>query len=376
MKLLQNILVPVDFSRSSESAVINAIHLAETFNSQITLMHVIEEGNLSKELEALVFESVEAKMKVISRQIQSKNVLVNKTLIEKGVAFEKIIQEAQSGDYNVLVVGSGNKSPMETFKLGTTAEKLMRKNQVPLWVVKHEEETNLKRIVCPVDFSAASERALNNAITLASKFNVQLDILNVFEPVHVFSFRYETDNNQENKVLKAQQEKEFYTFLRKFNLSTVKHNTVVLEGDAHEEILSYIKINNVDLLLMGTTGKTVISRLLMGSVTEKVTRELPCSFITTKAKDIANDYFESNLRSIESILNAARAFYRQADYEKALDKYSVALKQYPDNIPVLKGLIETYAKLGDESKVDFYREYARGVIHRIWGKEYVEKIML
>ncbi|MCG8702330.1 MAG: universal stress protein, partial [Bacteroidales bacterium] len=340
MKLLQNILVPVDFSRSSDSAVNNAIHLAETFNSQITLMHVIEQGVMSKELETLVFESVETKMSAISSQVKSKGVLVNNTLIEKGVAFEKIIQEAQSGDYNVMVVGSGNKSPNETFKLGTTVEKLMRKNQVPLWVVKDEEEMKLKRIVCPVDFSASAERALNNAITLASRFNVQLDILNVYVPLNVFSFRYETDNGQENKVLKAQQEKDFYAFLRKFNLSSVKHNTIVLEGSAHEEILSYIKENEVDLLLMGTTGKTVISRLLMGSVTEKVTRELPCSFITTKAKDIANDYFESNLRSIESILNAARSFYRQANYEKALEKYSVALKQYPDNIPVLKGLIE------------------------------------
>ncbi|NJM14549.1 MAG: hypothetical protein HC896_03445 [Bacteroidales bacterium] len=43
----------------------------------------------------------------------------------------------------------------------------------------------------------------------------------------------------------------------------------------------------------------------MGSVTEKVTRELPCSFITTKARDITSDYFESNLNAIQSILNLA-----------------------------------------------------------------------
>ncbi|MBN1117957.1 MAG: hypothetical protein JXA77_12165 [Bacteroidales bacterium] len=68
----------------------------------------------------------------------------------------------------------------------------------------------------------------------------------------------------------------------------------------------------------------------MGSVTEKVSREMRCSFITTKAIDITDSYFESNLESVESILNSDKESFTKKNYESAIEKYTIALKQYPD----------------------------------------------
>jgi tetratricopeptide (TPR) repeat protein len=122
---------------------------------------------------------------------------------------------------------------------------------------------------------------------------------------------------------------------------------------------------------MGTTGKTGLSRLLMGSVTEKVIRELPCNFITTKSKDITDNYFDSNLKSIESLINSAKKSLEGKDFERALEKYTIALKQYPDNLPIILGIIETYKAMGNVNKVNSYRDYAREVVKRIWGEKYL-----
>jgi tetratricopeptide (TPR) repeat protein len=186
--------------------------------------------------------------------------------------------------------------------------------------------------------------------------------------------RFEVDNEKENKTLKRKQEKEFNSFLKQFQLDGIKHNIEVRNGEPYLEILKYIKSNNIDLLLMGTTGKTGLSRLLMGSVTEKVTRELPCSFITTKSKDITDSYFESNLKSIESILNSARSSFKEKQYENALEKYTIALKQYPDSIPIILGLIEVNKALGNDGQVSHYQEYAQEVVKRVWGNEFLEKL--
>jgi nucleotide-binding universal stress UspA family protein len=376
MKLLQNILACVDLSESTSDVIKKSISLAEKFNSQLTLMHVIAGDQLSPELNKVVEESVDTRIKSISTEIRSKKIDLKKVIIERGVPFEKIIREAQNNDYNVIVAGSGNKSDSDAYKLGTTVEKLIRKNQIPVWVVNKEKSKNVEKIVCPVDFSDASHRALKNAIVLSKKFDAELTILNVFTPVNYFSVRFQVNNERENKILKKQLEDEFNSFLEKFDLSQIKYSKVIAEGESHKEILKFIKENNIDLLLIGTTGKTNLSRLLMGSVTEKVTREVPCDFVTTKAKDITEEYFESNLASLESIINSAKDSISENDYEKALEKYFIALKQYPDNIPVLIGIIESYRVLKDETKVTYYQEYARNVVKRIWGNEYLEKFGL
>lgn len=372
MKLLQNILVTIDFSPSSDRAVKTAAELAKLFNSQVTLMHVMQGQSITEEMRGLLEKTINSNLTGIKTELEGQGVAVKGIVLEHGVPFEKIIEEAQINDYNVLVAGSGNKPESDAFKLGTTVEKLMRKNQVPLWVVKNEEPHGVKKIVCPVDFSEASKRALQNAITLAQKFKAELTVLNVFEPVSYLSKRFEVDNAEENKELMRAQEKQFYEFLKNFNLDSVKHEPVIRSGLPNVEILNHIKENGIDLLLIGTTGSTVLSRLLMGSVTEKVTRETPCSFITVKAKDITDDYFESNLKSIEAILNSARRLMEAGEYEVAIDKYNFALKQHPDNIPAVLGMIDAYEKTGKESKVNYYKEYAKEVIRRIWGEDYLK----
>jgi hypothetical protein len=173
--------------------------------------------------------------------------------------------------------------------------------------------------------------------------------------------------------MKRSHENGFKEFLKNFNLYKTNHKTELLVGEPYLQILKYIKSNKVDLLCMGTTGKTGLSRLLMGSVTEKVTREFPCSFITTKAIDLTKSYFESNLTSIESIIKTAKALYDNHKYKQALEKYMIGLKQHPENIPLIKGLIETNKALGDHKKVEHYKAYAKDVIIRIWGEEYINK---
>jgi len=376
MKFLQNILVTVDLSESTDYVIENAIRLAKKFDSQITLMHIISVQYQSSKMDKFVEESVASKLEKIASDVKAKGVDLKESIIEHGVPFEKIIHEAQTGDYNVIVVGSAKKAKDETYKLGSTVEKLIRKNQIPVWVVKHEPLNPIKKIVCPVDFSDASLRALNNAVTLAQSFEAELTILHVYTPVAYSPMWIEIDYAQENKLLKSTQETEFNDFLEQLDMKDVNYNKVILEGVDYEEILHFIEENTHDLLLMGTTGRTGVSRILMGSTTEKVTRALPCSFITMKAKDITDDYFESTLNSLESIINSAKQSFQNKDYEKSIEKYAIALKQHPDNIPVLMGLIESYQAIENQHKADYYRKYGREVIERIWGKKYLNTFKL
>jgi len=376
MKLLQDILVATDFSESSGRAIKASVLLAKKFKSRITLMHVASEESVSDETRVLIEQSINNKLADIKENISKEDIYVSDVISEKGVAFEKIIQVAQGKNVNLIVVGSGSKDKNDNFKLGTTAEKLIRKNQIPVWVVKNEEVKPVSKILCPVDFSDASKRALLNAVTLAEKFNAELSVVNVFVPVVSTSVRISQNIEEENIDLRNQKEKEFNKFLNEIDFKSVDYKKSLLMGIPYVEIYKAVKNQKADLLIMGTTGKTGLSKLLMGSVTEKVTRELPCSFITTKAKDITDNYLESNLKGIESILNPARNAFTKGDYELAIEEFTIGLKQYPDNIPMLIGLIDSYKALGNNTKVAFYTEYKNEVLKRIWGDHLLDKLKL
>lgn len=372
MKLLQNILVPVDFRESSLNAFRYAVEVAALFNSKVIVLKVIQEKNLSSKTEALLRDSLE---KRFDELVSPMNPSVRERItfqIEMGVIFEQIVKTAINEDINVIIAGAGSNADNEPYKLSTIMEKLMRKNQVPLWIVRNNDQMPVRKILCPVDFSDASERALNNAITLASKLNAELSVLNVLTPINIQSPRMQVDNAEENARLEKRQTEEFEEFLGRFDLKKLPVQLLFEQGDPHHLIHSTIDKGGYDLLIMGTTGRTGLSRILMGSVTEKVTRELPCSFITTKSKDITRTYYESNLGEIETYLHKARYYHDAGEIEKSIEFYSAGLKQFPDNVPMLIGLMKAYRSIGNEEKADFIRDYAKDVVTRVWGVEYID----
>jgi universal stress protein E len=102
------------------------------------------------------------------------------------------------------------------------------------------------------------------------------------------------------KEKKAESEKMFDSFLSKFNLIDLEWEKVIRKGEPAKEILSAISDFNIDLLVMGTTGKYGLGKMVLGSVTEKVIREVPCSFITLKSEDIIDLQLETEIRDLKS----------------------------------------------------------------------------
>ncbi len=63
---------------------------------------------------------------------------------------------------------------------------------------------------------------------------------------------------------------------------------------------------HTDLIIMGSAGKTGLSRILLGSVAEKVTREVPCSVITMKSEDAIRLYIEAQIDDLETHFKEGR----------------------------------------------------------------------
>lgn len=286
MKLLENILVATDFTDASASALDVAVMLAKKFRSSLSLLTVIPDIKNSPLPMDKIRESILRLLADSESRARNEGVGNVQSRVVIGSPFDRIIEQADRDDVNLIVLGSGDKDGSSTRVLGITAEKVMRKASKPVLVVKKGSKPNIGTILCAVDFSEASKRALQNAIFLSKTFDAHLVVLTVIENLsNIYPGRPLVEPETQGAFAKDR-ENEFRSFLAEFDLSAVRHEELIHRGSPDAEIVRTAREKTPDLLIMGSEGKSGISRILMGSVAEKVVRELPCSIITFKSQGL------------------------------------------------------------------------------------------
>ena len=225
MKLLDNILLAQDFSKSSNNILNTAIDLAKVFKSKITPIHVLPEHIENDKVRQLLNETTVSRLKETVDKIKNAGVETGAPLLESGSALDGIVRAAVRINANLIVAGAGENLEGNSFKLGTTAERIIQKSEKPVFVVKENTPLNVQQILCPVDFSGASKRALANAIIMARKFRAELTILSVCELQDGSWFSSEQAKEEETNSRYQKHKKQFDAFLEAFRSQLGKRNS-------------------------------------------------------------------------------------------------------------------------------------------------------
>ncbi len=367
MKILKKILIATDFSKSSENVVTNAIDIAKLFESGIILIHVLPDGIDNNKVKTLIKKAAETQLNEIKERIDKEGIVTDTPILKFGNHFDKIIQVSNKENVNLIIVGSGEKPKKDVFKLGTTAEKLVRRSDKPVLVIKKGSNfKKINKIICPVDFSEESTLALSSSINIARRYDAKLIVLGILEPSKLGfkGLHLKWDDIDASNLVDF--EKEMASFLEKFNLVDVNYKSVIKSGDPAKKILKTIQKRNIDLLVMGSSGKSNFHRMIMGSVTEKVIREVPCNFLTLKTENVIHLNIETRIRDIEEHLKDAKQLVKDGFYEEAIAEYQACLKINDMHIPSLNGLSKVYEKMGNTKLAEEYKKIAHEVIVRLW----------
>ena len=144
----------------------------------------------------------------------------------------------------------------------------------------------IKNIVCPVDLSAVSRRALDHALAIASWYGARVTVVNVVPPVATLVPPGEA-GLAASLALAPNDLQLLQNYLETFVRTAVaggndgrRIDARMAEGDVVGEIVRLAKEVAPDLLVMGTHGRSGFERLLLGSVTEKMLRKIPCPVLT------------------------------------------------------------------------------------------------
>lgn len=154
----------------------------------------------------------------------------------------------------------------------------------------------LATILHPTDFSEHSEFAFRVASALARDYNARLILLHVIAPPMVVYAGGPVPAEMWPSVEEVKEN------LRKMEGRThhVRVESQVMEGDPVDMILRAAEETHSDAIVMGTHGRTALSRLLLGSVAESVIRKAPCPVLTAKLRAAWKKPIEENEKKAET----------------------------------------------------------------------------
>ena len=140
----------------------------------------------------------------------------------------------------------------------------------------------IARILCPIDFSDFSRRALDYAVTLARWYGASVTALHVQPPAVQMAGPLAPLAPVEPVPLAPGDldalRQRVAAFVSPEAQDTIAIEPQAVEGDPAREILA--EAESVDVIVMGTHGRSGFERLMLGSVTERVLRRAPCSVLT------------------------------------------------------------------------------------------------
>jgi nucleotide-binding universal stress UspA family protein len=137
---------------------------------------------------------------------------------------------------------------------------------------------SIHTILHPTDFSPQSQAAFQVACALARDYVARLVLVHVKPPEMIYGEGYALPPDPETARKELQEQLDH--LLAPDPVICVER--LLKQGDAAQEILRVANETHPDLVVLGTHGRTGVSRLLMGSVAEAVLRKAPCPVLTVK----------------------------------------------------------------------------------------------
>ncbi|BCR03582.1 hypothetical protein DESUT3_06510 [Desulfuromonas versatilis] len=292
MTKLKTILVASDLSVNADSAIRRAALLAKQSGAKLELLHVLEDwpweapDSLQLPPEPLLRLLTDEAREMLQEQADrtAGDGLRLDLRVEAGRGFVGIIRRARKIGADLIVVGAHGRRSMRDLFLGTTAEKVARKGDRPVLVVKTPAETPYRRVLAPTDFSEASRRAFFTALDLAP--DASFDLLHVYRLWGAGRLSLATIGDEGlqryHRQLLEKAETQMKEYLHDVNLGTRRLKRHLRQGHPPSLIPAQAAELGVDLVAVGTEGLSGLPYLLLGSVAEHVMRHAECDVLAVK----------------------------------------------------------------------------------------------
>lgn len=293
MEHLKSVLCAIDLSECSKCALEQASRIAKRDGAALTLLHVIE-PRVMEDLEEMMPKGSDVRKGVLDgarREVEkfSAGILPPKTRVDVvvGEPLDTILAKAKEAAAQLIVIGAFGVSG-EGRGAGSLALKMARGSPIAVLLVDGRHAADFRSAMVGIDFSEQSTRALYAALHLARIERCPLHAVHVFAPP---TLHYQAPTPQASPTYQRQfqaalkERLESLVAEQRKLVGDVKVSCDLFQHTSHGYgLIDFAMEKKVDVVVVGTLGRTNLRTLLLGSTAERVVRETPCSVLAVPPK--------------------------------------------------------------------------------------------
>ena len=299
MNTLKTILVVVDFSTGSRTALEQAARIAGLNGAKLQVLHVVDVAAVAaladsreENYETHAKLATEGASTALTRWMaQSTDPGDYEVTIAIGNPLHEILEHARILKADLLVAGIAGAGQMPA-GAGSISSKLARKVHIPVLLVRTNHPQAFRKIVACIDFSPTSREVAEQARRVASKDGSLVDFLHVWhEPWAAMAYPTPFADTGVPAAVPTPEQRDFYVQeLRKELHDFVRDAAqgiaaaeVLHESFSHGNgIVAHAQESLADLIVVGGKGRTNLRYVLLGSTAERLLTRLPCSLLVVK----------------------------------------------------------------------------------------------
>ncbi|BBO80039.1 hypothetical protein DSCO28_06050 [Desulfosarcina ovata subsp. sediminis] len=292
----KRILCATDLSDFSNLAVAQAIEMAKEFGARLYICHVIDLPMVSMHGAAFVYpdnqieEMKTGAMEQIKRLVGD-NDLSWEAIVETGPVSTTLCRLGADRHADLAIVSTHGRTGIRRLFLGSVTERLLRTVACPLLVVTPPEKASggehpfkgfgFKQILVGCDFSDDSQNAVDYGFSLAQEFEAAIHLVHVVEPF-VYRDTMLPDSTEIDTLdaVSAGSQKRLEALVPEGARNWCEVHIASESGKPFMALKAYADTHQIDLIVLGVRGHSLVETMLLGSTTDRVIRGVACPVLS------------------------------------------------------------------------------------------------
>lgn len=271
MKKYNHLLLAIDVYEENTALIKEALHLAETYQSKLSLVHVAPRVTSSVpfayDFQDAVMKHAQENFTALKTQF---NLADSQLILRQGNSRHEIIEAAKEIKADLIICGSHGKHGLGLI-LGSTANGILHSAHTDVLTIrvdnkgKHLRSYPYKNIVLALDIRDDNRLAREQAVTFAKTFNAKLHIIHVVVDLAALGYYPAIEFDITGEAVK-----QVNAIVAAESLPAAPQDIHVKLGLPKQEILSLAKAVNADLIVVGSHGHKAFASALLGSTANAV----------------------------------------------------------------------------------------------------------
>ncbi|MDO9312682.1 MAG: universal stress protein [Nitrosomonas sp.] len=283
---VHNLLLASDLSSRCDRATDRAAQLAQAWRAKLLVVHAIDPAyavryaKMTQELPS--WRHPEDYRTVAARRLSmdlASDKIDAEVYVTEGIPHEVVLEAARRENSNLVITGLGRDESLARTQFGSTLDKLLQELPVPLMIVRRRIRGPYRHVVIATDFSPASQPALETAIRWFG--DAQLTLFHAYEGA---GLRGDALANDAWNTIANDQCDSFLAGMVLEPSVLQRLHRVIDRGHPEVLLCDYVSHKEIDLVVLGTHGRSGFLKTMIGSTAENLLHLLECDTMVVRGR--------------------------------------------------------------------------------------------